>query len=87
MTTFANKPIRLGDGKTYRIKAWTGGKGNYRECTHPDFQWLRRWFFREQVKDSLGLDYWACAGTSALQQARIFWNRASLDALATLDLN
>lgn len=73
--------------KPYVIRAWTGGKGNYKDCTHPDFEWLRRYLFRLQVKDCCGLDYWACAGTSALQRARIFWNRASLDALATLNLN
>lgn len=71
----------------YTRKAWTGGKSNYKDCNHPDFGWLRRYFFREQVKDSGGLDFWACAGTSALERARIFWNRASLEALATLDLN
>lgn len=79
--------LRLLDGKEYQIRAWTGGKGNYTECTHPDFGWLRRWFFREQVKACGGLDFWECAGTSALQRARIFWNRASLDAFATLNLN
>jgi hypothetical protein len=68
-------------------RAWTGGKSNYKECTHPDFQWLRRYFFREQLRECGGLDLWACAGTSSLERARIFWNRASLDALATLNLN
>lgn len=76
------KPLPL-----YRRKAWTGGNGKYEGCTHPDFEWLRRFFFREQVKDSGGLDFWACAGTTALERARIFWRRASLDAFATLNLN
>jgi hypothetical protein len=79
--------IKLLDGRTYNIRAWTGGNGNYKACQHPDFGWIRRWFFRQQVRECGGLDFWACAGTSALERARIFWNRASLDALATLDLN
>jgi len=79
--------ITLLNGRQYSIRAWTGGKSDYRACTHPDFGWLRRWFFREEVKRCGGLDFWQCAGTSALQRARIFWNRASLDALATLELN
>jgi hypothetical protein len=40
-------------------------------------------FFREQVRECGGLDLWACAGTSALERARIFWNAASLDAWRT----
>ena len=71
----------------YQRRAWTGGGADYRSCTHPDFQWMRRFFFREQIRECGGLDLWACAGTSALERARIFWKRASLDALATLDLN
>jgi len=70
---------------SYARRAWTGGD------TPPDNEFNRnpyyaalvRWFFREQVKDCLGLDYWACAGTTALQRARIFWNRARLDAWRT----
>ena len=71
----------------YNRRAWTGGNGKYYRNMHPDFEWLRRWFFREQIKDCGGLDLWECAGTSALERARIFWNRASLDAMATLGLN
>jgi hypothetical protein len=71
----------------YPRRAWTGGNGNYHGCAHQDFKWLRRLFFREQVRECGRLDLWACAGTSALERARIFWNRASLDAFATLDLN
>lgn len=79
--------ITLLDGKTYSIRAWTGGKSDYKACDHRDFGWLRRWLFRQQVRECGGLDQWACAGTSAIERARIFWNRASLDALATLNLN
>ena len=79
--------FKLLDGKTYPRRALTGGNGNYKQCTHADFEWIRHFFFREQVRDCGGLDLWACAGTSALERARIFWNRASLDAFATLGLN
>lgn len=71
----------------YDRKAWTGGKSNYKGCKHKDFAWLRRWFFRESLQVCGGLDFWKCAGTSSMERARIFWNRASLDAFATLNLN
>src|SRR5438093_2035419 len=48
-----------------------------------DYRYLRPMFFREQVRECGGLDLWACAGTSALERARIFWNAASLDAWRT----
>jgi hypothetical protein len=79
--------LTLLNGKTYQIRAWTGGRSNYRHCPHRDFNWLRRYFFRRQIADCIRLDFWACAGTSPLERARIFWNRASLDAFATLELN
>jgi hypothetical protein len=34
-----------------------------------------------------GLDFWKCAGTSSMERARIFWNRALLDAWATFRAN
>jgi hypothetical protein len=77
----------LANPDPYQRRAWTGGKSDYKHCSHHDFGWLRRWLFREQVRDSGGLNFWACAGTSALERARIFWKRASLDAFATLGLN
>lgn len=48
-----------------------------------EFRELRKAFFREQLSECGGLDLWACAGTTALERARIFWNRAHLDAWAT----
>lgn len=66
-------------------RAWTGG-------TTPDvedkadltYRALRSLFFRESLQDCGGLDLWKCAGTSCMERARIFWNRATLDAHATL---
>jgi hypothetical protein len=79
--------ITLLNGVQYDRRAWTGGNGYYHAVTHKDFNWIRRWFFRDQIKDCGGLGLWAGAGTSALERARIFWKRASLDAMATLNLN
>lgn len=66
-------------------RAWTGGDvppaGFRRRCA--DYRALVSAMFQEQVRDCLGLDFWACAGTSALERARIFWNRAVLDAWRT----
>ena len=71
--------------KTPRI-AWTGGSTPNRETRRKNnhFRFLRKMFFCEQVADCGGLDLWAVAGTSALERARIFWNRATLDAWATV---
>ena len=66
-------------------RAWTGGSSPTKaDKQSPAFRALRREFFREQVADCGGLDLWACAGTSALERARIFWGRATYDAHATL---
>ena len=66
-------------------KAWTGGSvPSKADKNEEPFRLLRHIYFKEQVADSGGLDFWACAGTSALERARIFWNRATLDAWATL---
>lgn len=71
------------------FRAWTGGKSDYR--AHRDnalFRATRRAIFRDDIiSGGVPLDYWACSGTSALQKARIHWNRARLDAMATLNLN
>jgi hypothetical protein len=78
-TTYSN-PIVTRFG-SYPRRAWTGGdvppQGEY--LRNPAYAAIVQYYFREQVADCLGLDYWACAGTSALQRARIFWNRAKLD--------
>lgn len=65
--------------------AWTGGSTPTKEDkASPKFQEIRSQFFRDEVNICGGLNLWACAGTSALERARIFWNRANLDAHATL---
>lgn len=74
----------------FRKRAWTGGKAPTQEDwrANRNLRWITRWLFREQHRESgVPMDYWACAGTSALQRARILWNRAKLDAFATLELN
>lgn len=64
---------------------WTGGSRPPTARKQAFFlMYFRRMYFREQVKDCGGLDLWACAGTSALERARIFWNRANYDAWATV---
>lgn len=64
--------------------AWTGGESPPKRCRDSLYRATRSAYFREQVADSGGLDLWACAGTSPLERARIFWNRASGDAWATV---
>jgi hypothetical protein len=48
------------------------------------FRKVRSEYFRGDLKACGGLDLWACAGTSPLARARIFWNAATLDAWRTL---
>lgn len=74
-------------GETVFIQAWTGGDTPSVQYKHNSkrFRVLRSILFREQCIDSGGLDLWACAGTSAMERARIFWNRASLDAYRSLN--
>ncbi len=65
--------------------AWTGGDSPTRSHKqNPRFRELRRAFYRQQVRECGGLSLWACAGTSSLDRARIFWNRANGDAHATI---
>ena len=69
--------------------AWTGGdtpppglrRGNAK------FRSLVSFFFQEQLVECGGLDLWKCAGTSSMERARMFWNRAILDAWATFRAN
>ncbi len=64
---------------------WTGGDAPTKaDKKGVEFRSLRHDFFREYVGECGGLNLWACAGTSALERARIFWNRAGYDAYATL---
>ena len=68
-------------------RAWTGGRRPPKRFSDARYKAIRRVYFREHVRECGGLNLWACAGTSALERARIFWNRASYDAYATLGLN
>ena len=74
------------NGKTFQRIAWTGGDTPTKESfRNSEFRSLVRAYFDDQIRDCGGLDLWACAGTSALERARIFWNRAKLDAHRTLN--
>lgn len=65
---------------------WTGG--SVPPKNHTKHKELRKKFFMEDVQSPEGnLTFWKCAGTSVLERARIFWNRASLDAWATIRLS
>lgn len=78
--------IQTKNFNVYKRHAWTGGdsapKGFRRE--NKEFRELVSAFFREQLEECGGLDYWKCAGTSSMERARIFWNRAMGDAWRTL---
>lgn len=72
-------------GYSYELRAWTGGD-------KPDIDFAKDEVAQDligalidgQIKDSCGLDFWACAGTSASERLEIFTNRAILDAWRTL---
>ncbi len=64
--------------------AWTGGSVPGSEViARQDFRAMRSVLFREFLLECGGLDLWVCAGTGALERARIFWNQATLDAWAS----
>ena len=73
------------NGKLFEAHAWTGGntapQGEY--SRNPVFRSLVHAWYRDQVRECGGLGLWACAGTSAMERARIFWNRALHDAWRT----
>lgn len=71
-------------GRVFSRYAWTGGSRPTKGFRSAEFVALRRWFFRESLAECGGLDLWECAGTSAIERARLFWGRASFDAWATL---
>lgn len=82
--------MKLLDSTEYRVKAWTGGKSPTRADwqNNSKLRAITRYLFAKQhVESGVPLDYWACAGTTALERARILWNRAKLDAFSTLNLN
>lgn len=84
LATTVEVPLGNSVHKFDRI-AWTGGSVPTKETRVSTlYRRLRRIYFRECLRDCGGLDFWACAGTSALERARIFWNQAKLDAHATL---
>lgn len=64
--------------------AWTGGSVPPEGYNTDLFRVIRRERFREQIADCGGLDLWKCAGTSSMERARIFWQRAKYDAWATI---
>jgi hypothetical protein len=69
----------------YLRRAWTGGDTpppNWERTNHIAAQ-LYSFFLEEQIADSGGLDFWACAGTSAEERLKMFENCARLDAWAT----
>lgn len=72
------------------VRAWTGGKSPSKADwrSNAKLRAITLYLFEKQhVESGVPLDFWACAGTTALQRARILWNRAKLDAFATLGLN
>lgn len=73
------------NGRSFERRAWTGGTTPTKDDKQsPAFKSVRSYFFREQVALCGGLGLWECAGTSPLERARIFWNRATLDAWRTI---
>lgn len=72
------------NGVRYARHTWTGGDTPPKGYNDPEFRALRQFLFREDVRDGGPLGLWACAGTSALERARIFWNHATLTAWRTL---
>lgn len=69
----------------YTPQAWTGGNDlKPQDTRRPLFRAIRGFFFWDQIEMSGGLGMWTCAGTSALERARLFWMRATLDAWATI---
>lgn len=84
MENFSN--ITTKRGYTYKRIAWTGGDvapiGWDVVPLHKD---LIEAFYNESVQKSGGLDFWACAGTSAEERKALFMNRAILDAWRTMN--
>jgi hypothetical protein len=72
-------------GQTFDRAAWTGGDTPPRRHRGRDYRAIRREYFREFVRDCGGLGLWACAGTTALGRARLFWNQARLNAWRTVE--
>jgi len=60
-------------------------RGRAALVTERVFAGVRSLLFREYVSECGGLDLWECAETSRWERARLFWNRANLDAWRTLE--
>lgn len=71
------------NNKPFERFTWTGGDTPPKRFRDPDFLALRRFFWREQLAEAGPLDLWACAGTTPLERARMFWNSATLTAWRT----
>ena len=70
--------------KSHRV-AWTGGDTPDKDARKdPKYRFFRSLFFRESLRLCGGLDLWKCAGTGAMERARLFWGRASYDAWRTI---
>lgn len=82
-TAIGNYQIELSTNQVVDRQAWTGGDTPPKGFNDPVFRELRSFYFRDQLKDCGGLDYWKSAGTGSMERARIFWNRATLDAWIT----
>lgn len=78
--------IEIG-GKVYARFAWTGGDWPKKEDMSREFRKIRSAYFRDMVKNCGGLNFWTDCGTSAMDRARIFWNRSNGDAWRTLRRN
>ena len=79
--------IPLKDGRILERVEWTGGDAPPKNFKHSIFREVRSYLFKEQLRECGGLELWKCAGTSSLQRARIFWNRATLAAWRTCKRN
>jgi len=73
------------DGQTFDRVAWTGGDTPPRRHRGREYRAIRRAYFRESLADCGGLGLWACAGTTALDRARIFWRWAAADSWRTVE--
>ena len=77
--------VELPCGRVLDRVAWTGGSTPAQGYADANYRHVRRIFFRESLRICGGLDLWACAGTTALERARIFWSQARLDAWRTIE--
>lgn len=81
--------IETKKGQVFNRNAWTGGDTapKSERKMNQVFRELVTAFFQEYLRECGGLDLWKCAGTSAMERARMFWNWAKLDAWRTYKAN